>query len=299
MRLLGKNSSTIILGASTLVLAVLLLIKQNSIVSESLSTTSNQQTESAQSATTAPDEIIPRTTNGFETIYSQSFFDISQSQALTFVQKCQGEVKIAEHVQGSGFGTDAGSAYCIGDNALMVNNAAGEEIVTVETSTSTNVEDAPVLRQITLVGTPKKGTMLIEYGVFPCTLSGDECGVGGWNIQVTYAYDIQSATVRSIMHYPKFGEPFWNNSETKAIFPVVQIGGAGCDDRPLVGYDLLNDTTKTLTTEVGCEFDHGNASDVEGNPLPEWGPVIWTGDDTFTAILLGTDNVWKQINGTY
>lgn len=77
------------------------------------------------------------------------------------------------------------------------------------------------------------------------------------------------------------------------------VSGAGCDDGPILGYDLTTDATKALTTERACAFDNSLRQDVEDNPFPVWGPTFWTSDDTFTSVLLGTDGKWEQIDGTF
>lgn len=227
----------------------------------------------------------------------------SGKDALTFVHECQGEVRVSEVVPGGMF-RDATAKYCVGKNFLSMKDAGAAEIELMSETASTSTEDAPILTSVTFVSAHKgnlNGTILVEYGVVPCSVSEDGCGVGMASNAATYAVNAATKEVRLIA-FPG-GRPIWNNAGTKAIYPVVQRGGAGCDDGPIVGYDLTTDTSKALTTEVACEFAPGqnpkSNTDVEGNPRPSWGPTFWTSDSTFTTEILGVDGKWTQIDGTF
>lgn len=223
--------------------------------------------------------------------------------ALTFVHECQGEVKTSEVVPGGMF-QDASTKYCVGKNFLSMKDAGAAEIALMSEMTSTSTEDAPILTSVTFISAHKgnlNGTLLVEYGVVPCSISEDGCGVGMVSNADTYAVNAATKEVR-IIAFPG-GRPIWNNAGTKAIYPVVQRGGAGCDDGPISGYDLTTDSSKALTTEVACELAPGqnpkSNTDVEGNLRPSWGPTFWTSDSTFTASILGIDGKWRQIDGAF
>jgi len=216
---------------------------------------------------------------------------------VTLNHRCRGEVKYVEP-QNAGTDDAAKIPYCLGTNTLSVSTGeTSEEEPIIDTRVSTSANDAPTLARIDRIRSQK--TLLITYDAIPCTFSDDSCGVGVGYVGANIAYNVATKTSRILANMPGIGTPVWNTSGTKALFPVVQVGGAGCDDGPIVGYDLLEDTSGPVTDDAACEFEDGIGSDVEGNPLPEWGPVFWTSDDTFTAILLQTDGTVKQIVATF
>lgn len=255
-------------------------------------------TEPAEENATQPDD----TSGDAKAVSSKTVF--SGKDALTFVHECQGEVKTSVPVPGGMF-KDATAQYCVGKNVLSMKDSGGAEIAKMSETVSTSAEDAPILESVTWVPghagrktVSRVGTVLVAYGVAPCSISEDGCGAGMVSNLVTYGVDVATKEVRTL-HYASRGTPVWNDAGTKAIFPVVQVGGAGCEDRPISGYDLTTDTWKVLTTEAACEFSGGPGTDVEGNPLPSWGPTFWTSNDTFTTEILGVDGKWRQIDGTF
>ncbi len=210
--------------------------------------------------------------------------------------ECKGEVRYVAPVVGGGLGNEESLVYCVGTNRLVAVDATGSDVV-LDSRVSMSINDAPVLLGVERI--PGSFTVLATFMAVPCTFSTDDCGVGAGLVGANIAYNSLAHTVRSLKNYPSVGTPVWNNAGTKAVFPVMQIGGAGCDDRAIVGYDLENDIAKNVTTEVACEFDFGNATDVEGNPLPEWGPIFWSSNNVFIAALLQTDGTWDEVEGEF
>jgi len=281
----------LLLAVSSAVLALTILNREVETLHTSVKTVS---------IVVVPDS-SSRITTTFETVSEKSEF--VKENKLVFSHLCKGEIDEVVPAVGGSFSEFSSIPFCIGENELVVTDATGKQTL-INSSISKSINDAPLLENITWVpinegGKNPTGTILIEYGVVPCTLSEDSCGVGSTQNNVAFALDIATKTARVLENYPEFGTVIWNNAGAKAIFPVVQVGGAGCDSEPIVGYDLTTDEQKILTTEFACEFTYGNATDVEGNPEPEWGPTFWTSDSTFTSTILGTDNVWKQIEGTF
>lgn len=295
----SKNRSSITLGTAALLLVIAALV---TVAAYQQTTIQREvQPEPAPSGVTAGETADP--SGDVRTVSVQSVF--SGKDKLAFVHECQGTVVTPPPF--SYMSDDAVMpSYCVGKNFLSVKDMAGAEIALVSESTSTSAEDAPILGSVTWVrhypvgrNIGNNGMILIEYGIVPCSVSEDACGVGLPANNVTFAMDLPTQGIRPIQNYPESGTPIWNASGTKAIFPVTQRGGAGCDDGPILGYDLLKDETRALTTERACEFDNGPSQDVEGNLFPVWGPTFWTSNDTFTSVLLGTDGKWRQIDGTF
>ena len=261
--------------------------------------------EEKQAEKTAVDEPSDPT-GDVQIVSAKSVF--AGKDRLTFVHECQGEVKVSEVVSGGKFGMGT-TKFCVGKNFLSMKDAGAAEIALMSETVSTSTEDASILTGIEFVPSSDvmetgrlNGTILVSYAVMPCSISKDGCGVGNPTNFVTYAVDVATKEVRPIANYPGGGTPIWNDAGTKAIFPVVQVGGAGCEDRPISGYDLTTDASKPLTTEVACEFTskpERNTARLDGNPLPSWGPVYWTSDSTFMTTILGIDGKWKQIDGTF
>ena len=234
-------------------------------------------------------------------VVSETSKSFSKSDRLTFVHECQGRVLTPRPF--SYMDEDAEMpSYCVGTNVLSVRNADGTEVAKVAESVSTSAKDAPILGDVSWVparGGNMNGTVLVEFGHNDCSVTEDDCGVGSPTNNVTYALSLATNEVRAIENYPGRGTPIWNGAGTKAIFPVTQVGGAGCDDGPIVGYDLAADATKALTEEVACEFSNGLSFDINGDAFPVWGPTFWTSDSEFTTILLDVNGTWKQIDGKF
>ena len=193
--------------------------------------------------------------------------------------------------------------YCIGENNVLITDQDGNQktLVTVQ---STSIDDAPLLTQVARVRAIGKNNDKILFGfmVLECTLTDDTCGVGiPWN-NINYVYNPFDQKLSVIKYYPGTGTPIWNQFGTKALFPVVQVGGAGCESGSPIGYNLETDTVDKLTKETACEFSRG-AADVEGNPMPEWGTLYWSGTEngkeTFTTTILNPDGTWKEITGSF
>ena len=240
-------------------------------------------------------------TDGFETLREVSV------ASLRFAYQCRGKVQYVAPAIGGYFSGQASVPYCVGSNRLIATDTVKTSYI-LATSVSSSAEDAPiflsteyvpVLSTESLSLNARRGTVILRYGVTACSYIDNGCGVGMTSDVSVYAFDIATKETRVLVQYPRLGEAVWNRSGTKALFPVVQVGGAGCDDGPIVGYDLLEDTSEPVTDETACEFEDGIGSDVEGNPLPEWGPVFWTSDDAFTAVLLQVDGTVKQVSETF
>lgn len=253
--------------------------------------------ESSSSVATSQENV----TDGFETIREESV------ASLRFAYQCRGRIQYITPAIGGYFSGQASVPYCVGSNRLIATDAANTSYI-IATSVSSSAEDAPiflsaeyvpVVNTETLSLSARKGTIILRYGVTACSYVDDGCGVGAMSGASVYAFDIATKESQVLVRYPSIGEAVWNSSGTKALFPVVQIGGAGCDDGPIVGYNLLQDSLVPVTDETACVFDDGIGSDVEGNPLPEWGPVFWTSDDTFTAVLLDIDGSVQKISETF
>ncbi|MEY4723740.1 MAG: hypothetical protein RLZZ324_1253 [Candidatus Parcubacteria bacterium] len=239
--------------------------------------------------------------SGAETVVSGRHLTLTDGHEVGITHRCKGAVK-----RSTAFGDARDASYCIGTNILEFTDAAGKR-TDIESSVSTGPKDAPILLDVAIAAPPHPPydegarTVLVSYGVIPCTFTEDDCGVGmDWN-HVTLAVDGATGSVRHIKNYPAFGYAVWNGAGTKAFFPAVQVGGAGCDMGRIVGYDLLTDAAKDLTKESACPFDGDAAFEITGKfKEPQWGPIIWgSHGDTITAALLGIDGKWRTVEGSY
>lgn len=284
------SESLIILLSLTIVVLSWMYVQQNHQLNALLSlarTTIATETDTAPNTTPSSHK-----TNGYETIATRSL--LSGSNRITFTHRCNGTIEPFTPVPGGAARDTELTSYCLGSNQLVATTATGTETI-IQSSNSTSAENAPIFESATRVG----NNILIEYGVFPCTYSEDSCGAGLPSNNNTYVYSTSTNTARALTQYPDHGQAIWNTSGTKALFPVVQVGGAGCDRHTIVGYNLTTDTASNVTTEEACPFQQGEAEDVSGNPEPEWGPIEWTSDTTFTALRMTTDGEWHTIQGTF
>ncbi|MEK7620463.1 MAG: hypothetical protein AAB413_04485 [Patescibacteria group bacterium] len=211
---------------------------------------------------------------------------------ITLRHTCEGEVRRS---------TELGKLfYCIGDNELVMTDVEGNERSLVE-MTSTSLNDAPILDEVDAIGLGEQSKLLFAFAAINCRLLEESCGAGQPHHYINHLYDpSQGSPLASLSNYPKYGTLVWNWLGTKALVPVEQVGGAGCDDGSLVGYDLLADEVVALTDEIGCEFFQGEAKDVTGDEVrAEWGPAYWSGKDEYTTVLLSQDGTWKEITGTF
>lgn len=275
-------------------LVITLLMKQNKMLVQNVDTALSMIAPTSTAVAGAE-----HVAGDFETI-SEKSFSATAGKDREFIHQCKGTIKTVVPLAYGYLGSEDVASYCVGTNQLVYVDTLGNETVLSET-VSTSADDAPMIYNIThLRGTESKNTYLISYGAIPCSYVDDECGVGMASNYVNMAFDTATETLRTLVHYPEFGEALWNSEGTKAIFPVTQVGGAGCDDEQIVGYNLETDETVVLTERAACaEETLGSSTDVEGNPLPAWGPVIWTSPTTFTTTILETNGTWTTVNGTF
>lgn len=191
-------------------------------------------------------------------------------------------------------------SYCIGDNELVLVDAQGDERSLV-TLTSSSIDDAPILEGVEVIGYGDSTKLLFAFDVIGCRLTEESCGAGMPSHYVNYLYDpSQEPALVPLSNFPQQGRLVWNGIATKALVPVKQVGGAGCDEGTLRGYDLLADETVVLTKESGCEFHRGEATDVTGDTVrAEWGPVYWSGNAEYSTVILNSDGTWKELIGTF
>jgi hypothetical protein len=214
--------------------------------------------------------------------------------------RCEGTEVRAEKIWGGG--NKNYSTWCNGNNELVIVLPDKTETI-VTTIAADSPKNAVSLSDVSYVR--GSSTVLFSFLHEDCMFEEETCGVGLSDSTVSYAFQISGSNgaqivVRPIKHFPVYGTPIWNDAGTKALFPFTQVGGAGCDDGPIDGYDLVTDTSISLTTETACLFEErGQATDVESNPMPEWGPLKWVGNDAFTTVIYQTDGTWKAINGTF
>lgn len=268
---------TIILLVSNIVFAVSMLTRE----------TSNGQKleEKVMQAVTIPDRVA----TNFETI--------KEDQMI--VHRCKGIIKTVPLVSASSNASLV--SYCVGTNELVYK---GDDEVIIFSSTSTSADDAPYLKDVIYVEAgasylETQSTYLIGFDVFGCMYSADSCGVGdAFDYRVVnFAFDIATKTTRSIKNYPTWAmEPVWNGAGTKAILEPMAGPGDWCEGAPLIGYDLIADEQKKITTEKACSFEFGmNVNRWSEKQMPVWGRVYWTSDTEFEATLLGADKVWSVI----
>ncbi|HWQ99790.1 MAG TPA: hypothetical protein VN397_03015 [Candidatus Methylomirabilis sp.] len=213
--------------------------------------------------------------------------------AVQFAQRCKGQAKVG-YVFG---GEQQPISYCIGENQLVFIDAASN-VKVLKTQTVSTAADALVLLGADLVPGSQKGAVLISYTVETCTTTND-CGAGMPTNYVRWVYNLSDQSLRGLSKYPDYGRPTWNPSGTKAVFIPDTCGGAGCDVAPLTGYDLLADTAKSVTTVKAAGTDGGQAQDVSGTRLQQWGSVTWKNDTDFTATYFPTDGTTKQAVGKF
>lgn len=212
---------------------------------------------------------------------------------VQIAHRCNGQVKAGNK---DGFGV----SYCIGENQLVLIDAVSNMKV-LKAQTVTTAVDAPILLDAALIPSAQKNSanVLISFSKETCTTMNN-CDLGMPTNYVTFVYDLNSGLLRSITNYPQFGVPVWNPSGTKAIFVADTCGGAGCDVLPLDGYDLVSDTTKTVTTVKAASINGGGqATDESGNKLPQWGLVSWKDDINFMVTVNNGDGSQKVVTGKY
>lgn len=246
---------------------------------------------SQQSATIAPPsasstgQADQTPTNEYQTL-TQKMVDQVQ-----FAQLCKG---VAKEVYL--FGDERRPvSYCLGENQLVViqKGTAPKVLLTQNFAEDVN---APILIKVETV--PSSNLVLISYSPEPCTTTGD-CGVSAPINYVTLAYNLKDGTVRAIKKYPSDGQPLWNTSGTKAIFVPDTCGGAGCQAIPLIGYELTQDATRSITTDKAVGTTESQAADASGVPLPRWGAVQWKTDTDFVANLIKIDGSTQEVAGKF
>lgn len=219
----------------------------------------------------------------------------------TLTQKMVGQVQFAQLCKGVAkevylFGDERRPvSYCLGENQLVVIQKGAESKVLL-TQNITGDVNAPILIKVETV--PSSNLVLISYSPEPCTTTGD-CGVGAPINYVTLAYNLKDGTVRAIKKYPSDGQPLWNASGTKAIFVPDTCGGAGCQAIPLIGYDLTQDATRSITTDKAVGTQETAARDASGQPLPKWGAIQWKNDSDFVANIIKIDGSTQEVAGKF
>lgn len=209
---------------------------------------------------------------------------------LSFSHACIGQVVYKN--PGADMDGEYPMAYCKGENVLSVthNNELPVELLRV---TSSDVENAPLLQKVQPAGHAQEfDYVLISFGPNACALNDDFCGAGMPENYVTYLMNDELKIVKALKNYPMYGSAVLGNM--RAAFITARCGGAGCDAAPIVGYNLLSDTVKNLTTEsAGGEL---NAKDVRGIKLPVWKSLRYvSSQDKFEAVYLGVDGAEKKI----
>ncbi len=203
-------------------------------------------------------------------------------------QRCKGEVKVADQQS---------VPFCLGSSQLVAIDASSN-VKVLKTDSVASAANAPVLLSADLVPGSQKGAVLISYTVETCTTTND-CGAGMPTNYVRSVYNLSDQSLRGLSKYPDYGRPTWNPSGTKAVFIPDTCGGAGCDVAPLTGYNLLTDTAMPVTTVKAAGTEGGQAQDVSGTRLQQWGSVTWKNDTDFTATYFPTDGTTKQVVGKF
>lgn len=212
---------------------------------------------------------------------------------VQIAQRCKGTVKLA-YVFGD---PREPISFCIGENQLVFIDTESRVRI-LQTQIVSDAKDAPILLEAALVPGSKTGSVLISYPTDTC-MTTYSCGAGMPTNYVRWVYNITDQSLRAISNYPDSGYATWNSSGTKAILIPDTCGGAGCDVAPLTGYDLLTDTTKTLTAIKAAGSQSHQAQDVNGTRLQQWGLVTWKNDTDFSATYFPTDKTTKQVTGKF
>ncbi len=143
------------------------------------------------------------------------------------------------------------------------------------------------------------GAILIFFFSDSCLTAGD-CGLGSPDVYATFAYS--GDRLRALRNYPHRdvvpeGGLIWNASGTKAIIASDTCGGAGCNEMPLSGYNLLTDRQRTITSLKAV--NNQGPADVEGKPLSRWTFVKWINNSTFSATIVYPNGSKKLVSGKF
>lgn len=274
-------------------LAVLLLAQSAALIASHRAAPASVPAETADETEAGP----TASRSGSFTLHEESV-RAKGGNVWVLSHRCDGTEVAAVPVPGGGTNYDA---WCDGTNRLVIVAPDGREL-DADSTDADSPETAVELSDVSYV--PGSSTILFSFQHLPCSFEEASCGVGLPTNPYNYAFkafvlDDLATNLRTISHFPERGTAIWNAAGTKAIFPVEQVGGAGCDEGPIVGYDLAEDRAFPATEETACQFQaNGTATDVEGNPVPEWGPVKWTGDNSFASVVYETDGTWNAIEGT-
>lgn len=219
-----------------------------------------------------------------------------------FEHYCDGSVKLYNNdANHSGLvPADSTYYYCIGRNQLFL-NLDGKMLIVKDEAIS-EAKNALIFTDVKLL--PSATAILISYSPNVCFTVND-CGVGMPDNYVTIAFNLADNTFRDIKNYPSNGEAIWNKSGTKAVFYPETCGGAGCDEASIIGYDLLSDEAKDISSEKAAYDSNSCGSEKNcwancGSPssngcLSVWDNLHWVDDKNVSATIISPTGEKKEI----
>lgn len=209
------------------------------------------------------------------------------------VYLCSGQIKQAMM-------EDADTRYCVGTFHLVLRQTGKNDVV-LDTGVVGSPELSPILsgaKFVELLGkddsgfTTEANRLFISFASNACLTAGD-CGVGMPENYVRYVVNLGTGEVLRPRNYPERGELIWNSDYSRAVFIQQNCGGAGCSAAPLQGYDLALDGTRSITTEMAAQ--EVGAKDVQGNALPYWTDVRWSGPSDIHAIIISPSGARQTV----
>lgn len=228
---------------------------------------------------------------------------ISNKKNYKFEHYCDGSVKLYKNdANHSGLvPADSTYYYCIGRNQLFLNLDGKMSVIKDEAISE--AKDAPIFTDIKLL--PSAAVILISYSPNACFTVND-CGAGMPGNYVTIVYNLSDNTFRDIKNYPGDGEAIWNRSGTKAVFYPETCAGAGCSEKSIIGYDLVKDEAKDVSSEKAA-YDSNNCGngkncwancgspDGSGECLSVWNNLHWADDSKVSATIISSTGEKNEI----
>ncbi|MBU4337975.1 hypothetical protein KKB43_06045 [Patescibacteria group bacterium] len=225
----------------------------------------------------------------YEGIISQKSVSANE-KAYKFIHYCSGTIKQVERGRN---GSEPPPFYCLGENKLVFIGSDGKTL-DIKSEEISDAVLAPFLLDTQLLpSTNETGTVLVSYFPAPCLTIGD-CGIAEPTDDEIIAFNISKYTFRIIKNYNESETANWNKAGTKAVFYPHTCGGAGCDKRSLIGYSLLIDESKNITSEQAA-YDRGGCED----EIACWSDLHWIDDNRVSAIINYPDGSKKEVTASF
>lgn len=284
----------IILGVGLVGLAGVLFF-QSSVLTKYLSTKSDivmpaypltqpsaTPSAGAEGGTVATKEALP-----FGAQLLKSFTQEWDTVDYRVAQYCVGTVKT--------FTSEKSGKVCVGENYLTLEY--GDTITVIDTRTSQDYLNAPILMSAGLPSSVGGPYLVIEYAPNSCWVDETQCGAGMPEHHATFVADLMTKNIRALKNYPQSGKLDFEEGGRYAILVVPTCGGAGCEVAPIRGYDVVKDEGTDLTTEKAAS--EARAKSPSGEALPWWDRAGWVGEGKASATIVQPSGARNTIQIDY